>query len=81
MSLAVRPSAVSVSAERPTPGTPCLRARMIDLEPRGDLVRVRSALLSADVSPREAAALDAAVGSDLWFSFPREAALVYPTMR
>ena len=81
MSLAVRPSTVSVSAERPTPGMPCLRARMIDLEPRGDLVRVRSALLSADVSPREAAALDAAVGSDLWFSFPREAALVYPTMR
>lgn len=81
LSLAVRPAAVSVSAGRPTERTPCLRARMLDLEPRGDFVRVRSALLAADVSPGEAAELDADVGTDLWFSFPTGAAVVYPTSR
>ena len=47
---------------------------------RGDFVRARSAVLAADVSPKEAAQLDAAVGSPVWFSFAATAATLYPTV-
>ncbi|MCU1405862.1 MAG: molybdenum transporter ATP-binding protein [Glaciihabitans sp.] len=80
LSLAVRPAAVTVSLAEPTnPSVLAFRAPMIDLEPRGDSVRVRGSLLAADVSPRDAAALDATVDSMLWFSFAPQAATVYPT--
>ncbi|TFB98682.1 ABC transporter ATP-binding protein [Cryobacterium adonitolivorans] len=82
ISLAVRPAAVTVSLEEPAdPARTSVRAELIDLEPRGDFVRARSALLAADVSPRDAAGLDSAVGSALWFSIPPAAAMVYPTGR
>ena len=85
ISLAVRPADVRVSVAEPTDITlVALQATMTDLEPRGDSVRIRSALLAADVTPKQAAALDAATGSPLWFSFPREAATLYastPTPR
>ncbi|WEO77161.1 ABC transporter ATP-binding protein [Cryobacterium sp. SO2] len=82
ISLAVRPAAVSVAVEAPAdPALTSVRAEMIDLEPRGDYVRVRSALLSADVSPKLAAELDSAVGSSVWFSFSPNAATVYPSVR
>jgi molybdate transport system ATP-binding protein len=80
VSLAVRPAAVAVSLAPPTdPGVTRVRSELLDLEPRGDFVRVRSALLAADVSPKEAAGLDTAIGSLLWFSFPASAATLYPT--
>ncbi|MGO4784746.1 sulfate/molybdate ABC transporter ATP-binding protein [Cryobacterium sp. W22_MBD10_FK3] len=80
LSLAVRPAAVSVSAALPTdPALTSVRAELIDLEPRGDFVRARSTVLAADVSPREAAELDSAVGFPVWFSFPAGAATLYPT--
>ena len=82
LSLAVRPAAVSVSADRPTdPTLISVRAELIDLEPRGDFVRARSLLLSADVSPKQAAELDPAVGSPVWFSFPSTVATVFPSVR
>lgn len=82
ISLAVRPAAVAVSVAAPSdPALTSVRAELLDLEPRGDVVRVRSAVLAADVSPKEAAQLDAAVGSALWFSFPASAATLYPTAR
>ncbi|QYF73051.1 sulfate/molybdate ABC transporter ATP-binding protein [Cryobacterium sp. PAMC25264] len=81
LSLAVRPAAVSVVIEPPAdPQFSSVRAELIDLEPRGDLVRARSAVLAADVSPQEAAQLDAAVGSMVWFAFPADSATVYPTV-
>jgi len=81
LSLAVRPAAVSVSAKPPAdPGLARVRAALIDLEPRGDFVRARSAVLAADVSPKEAAQLDLAVGSPVWFSFAATSATLYSTM-
>jgi len=81
LSLAVRPAVVSVSALPPAdPALTHVRAELIDLEPRGDFVRARSAVLAADVSPKEAAQLDAAVGSPVWFSFAATAATLYPTV-
>jgi len=81
LSLAVRPAAVSVSIEPPTdPKLSHAHAELIDLEPRGDFVRARSAVLAADVSSKEAAQLDAAVGSPVWFSFAPSAATLYPTV-
>jgi len=81
LSLAVRPAAVSVSIDPPTdPAAVSVRAELIDLEPRGDFVRARSAVLAADVTPREAALLDAAVGSPVWFSFTAVAATLYPAV-
>jgi ABC-type sulfate/molybdate transport systems ATPase subunit len=81
LSLAVRPAAVAVSIAPPTdPRLISLQAELIDLEPRGDFVRARSAVLAADVSPKEAAQLDTAVGSPVWFSFPVSAATLYPTV-
>ena len=80
IALAVRPAAVAVSPDEPTdPALSRVRAELIDLEPRGDFVRARGALLSADVSPKEAARLDAAVGSPVWFAFAPAATTVYPT--
>lgn len=80
LSLAVRPAAVSVSVAPPAdPRLISVQAELIDLEPRGDFVRARSSVLAADVSPKEAAQLDAAVGSTVWFSFPANAATFYPT--
>ncbi|ASD23511.1 molybdenum ABC transporter ATP-binding protein [Cryobacterium sp. LW097] len=80
LSLAVRPGAVSVSIDPPADSQlSSVRAELIDLEPRGDFVRARSAVLAADVSPKEAAQLDAAVGSPVWFSFATAAATLYPT--
>jgi len=82
LSLAVRPAAVSVTTEQPTdPALTRVCARMIDLEPRGDVVRVRSAVLAADVSPQQAVRLDPAVGSPVWFSFPATAGTLYPSTR
>ncbi|WP_291048988.1 ATP-binding cassette domain-containing protein [Herbiconiux sp.] len=55
-----------------------LRATITDLEPRGDLVRVRSAEIAADVEPGLVADLDLAPGREVVFSFPADAALAYP---
>ncbi|WKK72762.1 TOBE domain-containing protein [Rathayibacter oskolensis] len=49
-----------------------------DIEPRGDVVRVRSAGLAADLAPGTAAALDLAVGDPVWFAFAAADAIRYP---
>ena len=68
---AVRPSAVSV-------GEGGLRAVITDVEQRGDAVRVRSALLTADVPAADAARLDLAPGREAGFTVAPEDLLVYP---
>ena len=74
----VRPSAVQVSLlPPPDPAGNRLRGIVRDLEPRGDLVRVRAEGLSADVTPARAAELDLASGTPVWFAFPAAALSVY----
>ncbi|KQS15578.1 sulfate/molybdate ABC transporter ATP-binding protein [Frigoribacterium sp. Leaf186] len=79
--VAVRPSAVRV-----TTGVTGGRAStenvldvvVTDLEPRGDLVRVRAGEVSADVPPGDVAALDLAPGTPVRFSFDPDDAVAYP---
>ncbi|GAB2451269.1 molybdate transport system ATP-binding protein [Conyzicola lurida] len=73
---AIRPAAVSVSLEEPREVNR-LRGTVRDLEPRGDVIRVRSDLLSADVAPAVVADLDLALGTPVWFAFGAADVQVY----
>jgi len=73
----VRPSAVEVSLLEPDGTRNRMRGTVRDLEPRGDLVRVRTEVLSADVTPARAAELDLAAGTPVWLAFPETALSVY----
>jgi molybdate transport system ATP-binding protein len=65
------PSRIQISLVRPTDtGINALEGRIIDLEPRGDLVRVTTASVAADVSPATVAELDLVPGMMVWSSFP-----------
>jgi len=72
----VRPSAVRVSTVPPDGGN-AIAETVLDIEPRGDLLRVRSATVSADLSPADVVDLDLAPGSSIWFTFDPAAARVY----
>ncbi|MFG6476627.1 sulfate/molybdate ABC transporter ATP-binding protein [Microbacterium sp. P06] len=79
--VSIRPSLVTVAAEAPVAGNPdatTLTGVITDLEPRGDLVRVRSAVMAADLLPLRVAELDLAPGSRVWFTFRAGDALAYP---
>ncbi|GAA2246732.1 ABC transporter ATP-binding protein [Herbiconiux moechotypicola] len=79
--VAVRPVSVSVTGEdpgAPGEGMNALSVTVTDLEPRGDLVRVRGDELSADLPPAALAALDLAPGSRVWFVFARSETAAYP---
>jgi len=73
---AVRPSAVRVSLDEPAAANR-LRGEVLDLEPRGDLVRVRSDRLAADLAPALVADLDLAPGAAVWFAFDESDVSVY----
>jgi len=73
---AVRPSAVRVSLDEPAAANR-LRGEVLDLEPRGDLVRVRSARLAADLAPALVADLDLAPGAAVWFAFDESDVSLY----
>jgi molybdate transport system ATP-binding protein len=78
--VAIRPTDVSISVEAPLSAAHNrLRGRVKDLEPRGDLVRVRSGAISADVLPARIADLDLAIDDEVWFSFDPAAGRLYPT--
>ena len=55
-----------------------IRVRITDLEPRGDLIRVRSENLAADVQPSVVVDLDLSPGDEVWFTFDAADAAVYP---
>ncbi|MET4051577.1 molybdate transport system ATP-binding protein [Frigoribacterium sp. PvP054] len=79
--VAVRPAAVRVATGAPvapTPGSNVLDVVVSDLEPRGDLVRVRAGDVSADVLPGVVAALDLVPGTPVRFSFDADDAVAYP---
>ncbi|MCS5734452.1 sulfate/molybdate ABC transporter ATP-binding protein [Herbiconiux daphne] len=81
VAVAVRPALVAIAVEAPAsddPATNVVAGHVIDLETRGDLVRVRSGTLAADVTPGRVADLDVALGTEVWFSFRAEDALAYP---
>ena len=73
----MRPSAVRVSLDEPASGNR-MRGEVLDLEPRGDLVRVRSPRVSADLAPSLVADLDLAPGATVWFAFDDGDVSVYP---
>jgi molybdate transport system ATP-binding protein len=73
----VRPSAVTVSVDEPADAANRMPGAVHDLEPRGDLVRVRAAGVAADVPPSLVADLDLAAGSPVWFAFEPGDVLVY----
>jgi len=76
--VAVSPSAVAVSIEVPPAGTPnVVRATIRDLDPHGDLVRVRSDVLAADVLPEVVVDLDLAAGTPVYFTFAPAVATLY----
>ncbi|RFA15323.1 molybdenum ABC transporter ATP-binding protein [Subtercola boreus] len=78
---AIRPSGIRISGERPAGAANSLRRVVRDLEPRGDLVRLGSDDLAADVAPALVADLDVTPGSSVWFSFEPADATLYATAR
>ncbi len=78
--IAVRPAFVSVRVAPPASGAglQVVPGTVLDLEPRGDVVRVRTELIAADLAPGEVAALDLAPGMAVWCGFAAEQALAYP---
>ncbi|WAC52720.1 sulfate/molybdate ABC transporter ATP-binding protein [Frigoribacterium sp. SL97] len=78
--VAVRPSAVRVTTgtpSGPTSSENVLDVVVTDLEPRGDVVRVRAGDVSADVPPGVVAGLDLVPGSVVRFSFDAGDAVAY----
>uniref|UniRef100_UPI00398A2413 TOBE domain-containing protein n=1 Tax=Conyzicola sp. TaxID=1969404 RepID=UPI00398A2413 len=73
---AVRPPAVRVSLDEPVAANR-LRGEVLDLEPRGDLVRVRAEGIAADVAPALVADLDLAPGVTVWFAFDAHDVQIY----
>ena len=73
-----RPGAVSVFHQAPG-GSPrnSLAVTVTELEPRGDLVRVRAGHLAADVTVRSAAELDLAPGVPVFFAVKASEVAVY----
>jgi molybdate transport system ATP-binding protein len=78
---AIRPSAIDVSLERQPGRDNSVPVTVIDLEPRGDSIRVRADSLSADVSPGRAAALDLAPGDRVFFGFDGDDVSLYASER
>lgn len=75
---AVRPAAVTISrTETPHRRDNTISGNIQDLEPRGDLVRVRSAHITADIPLALAADLDLVTGDTVWFSFHSSDTTIY----
>ena len=81
---AIRPSAIAVHPLEPRADN-VVRVTVSDLEPRGELIRVRAVAagslalsLHADLSPGRAAALDLVPGAELFFAFAASEVSIYP---
>lgn len=78
---AFRPSRVEVREAREAGGpttSGAVRAAITDLEPRGDVVRVRSAVITADVAVQQLAAAGWSTGDVVDFVVDPRAAVLYP---
>ena len=77
--LAVRPANVTVSLEAPMGGDRIVfPGRVHDVEPRGDLVRVRSEEVFSDLTPQVVADLDLEPGTAVHFSAAVADTVIYP---
>jgi molybdate transport system ATP-binding protein len=77
---AIRPTAVRVSVEPAVaPGANRFVAAILDLEPRGDIVRVRSELISADLHPAAVADAGLTTGMTVQYVFDADAVTIYGT--
>ena len=79
--VSVRPTLVRVTAMEPESRSPeenVIPGTVTDLEPRGDMIRVRSVDLAADVPPGTVARLDLAPGARVWFTFAARDSRAYP---
>jgi molybdate transport system ATP-binding protein len=76
----VRPSAVRIDPRASVDdGVNRLTGLILDLEPRGDIIRVRSDAISADLTPAEIADAQITTGMRAVFSFPPGAVTIYPS--
>ncbi|MET0782251.1 MAG: ABC transporter ATP-binding protein [Microbacterium sp.] len=74
----IRPTAVSVSFDPSTSlHSNQFAAAILDLEPRGDIIRVRSDLISADLTPTAVADAQISTGTTAVFSFEPDAVTIY----
>jgi molybdate transport system ATP-binding protein len=75
----VRPTNVRVSAiGTARPGPNHLSGTVVDLEPRGDIIRVRSESISADLTPAAVADAQLTTGTAVTFTFTPDAVTIYP---
>ncbi|MET1015258.1 MAG: ABC transporter ATP-binding protein [Leifsonia flava] len=74
----VRPASVLASIEHATPAVNRITGTVIDLEPRGDIIRVRSEAISADLTPAAVADARISTGSSISFTFDSGAVSIYP---
>lgn len=74
----VRPSAVRVSRDPGVPADNRVTGTVLDLEPRGDIIRVRSDAVSADLTPAAVADAGLTTGITVTFAFDRHAVTIYP---
>jgi molybdate transport system ATP-binding protein len=77
--VAVRPSSVRVlTSSEVGKDDNVFGGTVSDVEPRGDVVRIRAGRIAADVTPAEAADLDLQPGAAVRLAFTTEDALAYP---
>jgi molybdate transport system ATP-binding protein len=75
----IRPGALTLeTARNEDAGRDYVETAVVDLEPRGDLIRVSTAFAFADIAPAAAASLDLVPGSRVWLSFSSLDLTVYP---
>lgn len=74
----VRPAFVLASAQPSDPAANRITGTVIDLEPRGDIIRVRSEAISADLTPAAVADAGISTGSTIVFTFDAGSVTIYP---
>jgi molybdate transport system ATP-binding protein len=76
----VRPAAVTVSLDGGVSAANILRLEIDELAPRGEVVRVNTRMISADISPRTVADLDLdlAIGATISLGFAIDDLEIYP---
>jgi len=75
----IPPTAITVTATSGEDSTrDYVESTVIDLEPRGDLIRVSTGFAFADVAPAALARLDLVPGSRVWVGFESSNVSVYP---
>jgi molybdate transport system ATP-binding protein len=75
----IPPGALTLTTHRgEDAGRDYVQTSVVDLEPRGDLIRVITDFAFADITPATAAALDLVPGSAVWAGFSIADLTVYP---